>query len=360
MLDFKKIKDWGYFLKALGLFNILIALIWIVSFALTHNRYQALLYWRSYSTLSGDMLASKICRYYLSPKPACFFIGLSSVFEGLNEQIFKQHRSDYNFLNVGMGGATIYKIELAVSILEEYNVKPNVIVVGLHPNLLKDSSLMLWSAGFLDIMGLKTQKTFILREKPEGVLSALLQAQYRLIWPGLRLSQQLSRIIREKLFLIQSFVRGNNRLPGIAFEKFRNELVPWMTNRTRPERLSTEERDTIISEMEKKGYFLSETYAQPRHIESMRYLLSLCIHLSPHVVILVMPETSYAREKLSIYPRERFWRIVNEFQAKGCKVLDKSDRFPDDSFDFLFHLLPEASQELSNEIYREIEDMLAN
>ncbi len=331
--------------------------LWAIAFVLTYNPLYALLYKKAWST-PGHQLMSQISRDYASDMKTCYLVGLSSLANAIEPDVFSAEYPEYKLINITSGGGTVFKVDMFVNIMAEYFVKPDCIILGLQPSLLRDRRLQLKNHGYLDVMGLLSQKRFIHREEPEERYITLIWAEKYFMWPGLRPSLQLNRIMRVLMYEGQRFKKEQNQLSMKSFQLFDNELASSI-NLLAEKRFDSDMMDKFYSEVEKQGDLNPEKYARQKHIESLERLLNKSLAITDKVVVIVLPEARWARENMSKHAKEQFWHVLNSYDSnRGLTILDKSARFPDNAFDAVFHLLPDYRKTFSKEICFELSAIL--
>lgn len=336
--------------------------IWALLFALAFSPVQLLLFRRAFYNSNGHYLGGRLSEAIFSAKPTCIIIGTSVARAALDSAVLNELEPRYRFINAATNAGSIFRLEWAVRELEAHNIRPACLVIGLQSHLLRDRGQGYSASGFLDTASLSTQYAMIRTELSEDRAYTYSVAAQRLVWPPLRESTQISRLIRSGLFAIQQRWPLRQVRDRASFEIMPGELTPLLEQNPKlVERWSEQELASFRNRLaaDEFGGLDPRLYAHPRHLSSLRYILEHGARQSPVVIALILPETAFVREQLTPPGDAAMHQVLREAASDRIHVVDRRERFPDADFADLYHMLPGPRVEFSREIGAEISKLLA-
>lgn len=333
--------------------------IWLSATALAYAPVQGLLFQRVYGSNMGHHVAGQLARAADGAGPVCLLVGLSTTRAALLTPILEQEAPPLRFVEVTSAGGSIFGVELIVDMIRSRRLKPACIVLGLHSHLLKERTLALWPAGFLDVTTPDQQVRFIPREVADERTRTLLEALRRALWPPVRLSTQFNALIRDGLHASQWILAWRVPLARSEFERRPGDLALFDDVNAPIERAFTaEQRQRFFADLNRQRLLDADTYAKPAHLESLRNLLAESLRLSPIVIVDVLPESEFARSQMSPLADAPFQDVVAAFTPR-LRVFDDRTRVNDDGFDVAFHLLRPAAETYSRDFGKRLAPLVS-
>ncbi len=337
---------------------VLGGLLWAGEYALVRAPAVLHLYRKPFAASLAHRFAGQLARVELADKPAVLLLGPSTVREGFSEATMNQTVPEFRFLNGGSTGSTVFALEGLSLILDQYDVRPTCIVVGLNSRMLVHRRIGLNGQKYTDFMDLFNGKGLAMNEDPALRADAFEDIRVNTVVPVHRLSRQIDRLVRYGLYHLQTRWSLEEHLPQEAFERRDgdlNGLSEYMYDDVAPraDRLAAQ-----LENIQKLGLLDREQYAQQEHLDSLHRTLKRCLQAAPTVVVLIMPERSEVRSTIGSYADEALDEILCEYEEAGCIVLDRRENFQDDAFRDIAHLLPKGRSVFSAQIAQTIASLL--
>lgn len=318
-------------LKTLKYAISLIAILWSIGFLVTRTSVVLNFYRMAFGAQFSHYIAGQLARAQSTDRPPVLIIGPSSVQQGIQEQVLEKVHPDYHFFNCGVGGGGITSLGPATMLIDQYNVRPHMIVIGLHPLQLRERIAFLSSQRTTDFMDLWTG--WDLLEGEDWNRFVLYEATSNTIYPGLRLARQTNNLIRYAIFRIQSALPFRHPLPRSAFELMAEELRPYSTlSLVSSDPLSPQKAADLIEIYKENQSYTPNLYGQPTQVQILRRILDKSLKATPNVIIAIMPEHSYIRNSFGKYGKEKLREMLDEYKGKGCHIVDLSESIPDTQF----------------------------
>lgn len=343
---------------AIGQWVLVAVLVWACLAALSYNQWEPYLFRTAYRDSLGHYVAGQLSRAASARRPVCLLVGLSTTRSDFKPAVLEAGAPSFEFISAASAGGSIYGIELILTMAEDLRVQPECLVLGLHPTLLKDRTLALWPAGYLDVLSPRRTVEFIPREVPEERTRALLEAGRRAVWPAYRLSQHLNRLLRDGAYRAQRGWTWKTPLPREEFERLTGDLLTFEEFEPPVTRIGPDALPGYRRAIDEQRLLDPAIYATPAHLESLRRVLSRSLQLAPVTVAVILPESAFARERMSPLADAPFQEVLKEFAGSGLTVVDDRSAMPDDSFDADFHLLPAPALTYSTDFIRRVAPVL--
>lgn len=282
--------------------------------------------------------------------PTVLLIGASTVREDFDEKIMTDLSPSFSYANGGTTGGSVYTLEVLTSILGQYNVKPDCIVLGVNSRMLVDREIGLNGQGYTDFMDYWHGKELVHLEKAELQEEAYGEVLSNTVFPLHRLSRQLNTFIRYGLYRTHLFFSPRQKLARPNYELRKGDLKRLPTfnySQTEPQSQILQSQLDSFREL---GLYNQKIYARERHIVSLRRTLDQCLQITSNVIVIMMPEHSAARSSFGAYADEDLACVLGEYEKKGCFVLKFEEYLADNKFRDVAHLLPSGREVFSKEV----------
>jgi hypothetical protein len=325
---------------AIGYWVASALLVWVWLFVLTFGPWELALYRRPYGASFGHHVVNQLSLASAQPRPVCLLVGLSTTRADFDPRVLEERFPHVRFVEAAATGDSILGVDLILAAAEQLRVKPACIVLGLHTHMLQDRSIGLSATGFLDVLSPQVQAEFVPREIAADRTHTFVEAGRRGVWPAFRVAQQIGRLTRDGLFHLQQRWSWREALPRQAFELFPGDLVNFDTfNPPIPARMSAGQLEHFFQRMADERLLDPDHYAKPEHVATLERALKRSLRLSPLVLAVMLPESSYARARVSPLAEQPFASALASVADPRLIVLDQRTRMPDESFDAAFHVI---------------------
>ena len=326
------------------------AAIWSTTFVAANSRAAFEFYEVAFDNTVAHRFAGRMAR----ADGAVFLLGASSTHDGFDEWVMRQASPSVPFVNGGTGMGSIFVYEAMAETLRDSGVKPAAVVIGLHPVALSDRQINFNGAGYTDFFDRWHGWEVVQRDDWRFVEENRREVMWNTWWPGRRFARQGSRMIRSGLFRLHNEWYWGPRLPVATFQRAPDDLIP------HPEYFYSARVPVPGAAQIGLDWFRDQTpeWAAPRHRDSLRRTLEHTLQVTNRVVVLLMPEHSLLRTKLSHQIRQPLLDIAAEYSARGVVVLDRSDAMGDDMFVDSIHLLRAGRERFSEQMAAELAGMV--
>lgn len=342
-------KPLRHIFQASGQLVLLGLIIYLVGYLATTSRWTCQLYrtWR-FPQSQGHHLAGQLARAQTTNDRLCLLLGPSTVREAFDEEIMRDTRPDIRFLNGGTSGGTIFLYEAMTELLRQSEVKPDCVVLGINSWTLISRDIRLNAAGYTDFLDVTNGQALVEHERNDLRAEAEDQIRLNTLWPYNRVSRHVGRLMRSALYMGQAHLSWHDPLPLPEFSLWHRELG-WAPQHMYDdeEPLPDYECNRILNLYQEEGLFDPDRYARPEHLTALRSVLGDLTKISPHVIVLRMPQHSYGREHFEPPARDRMDEVLAEYESRGVVVIDLSAHLPDSAFRDVAHLLGSARPEFS-------------
>jgi hypothetical protein len=333
----------------------LAAILWGAAFVLTTSRWSMQLYrtWRFPGT-QAHHLAAKLGDAQCAGGDVCLLFGSSSVREAFDEWEMHLAVPELRFLNGGTTGGTVFVYEAMSSILERSRVRPRCVVVGLNARILISRDVRLNAAGYTDFMDLRDRR-LLDHEQPALREEAAVQLRANSLWPYNRFARHLGRLARMSLFAVRDQVSWGQprRLEDFALADGELGRAPQhLYQDTEP--LSGKALDRLLAAYREQGMYDPTRYAQPDHLGTLRQVLDRLEAITPHLIVMRMPESSYGRAAFAPFAEAGLAGVLAEYEARGVCVIDLTTALSDRQLRDLSHLLTASRPDFSRLAARRI------
>lgn len=347
-------------IKALAHLVALFAMIWGIGYGISASRWSAQLYrvWR-FPTTEAHHLAAKLGQAQLAIEDVCLLVGPSTVREAFDEDVMHEVVPDLRFLNGGTTGGGIYVFEAMNHLIQQASIRPKCIVVGLNARMLIARDIRLNAAGYTDFLDLTNGRALVAKEQPALRWEAHEQIVANTLWPYHRLSRQLGKLARTALFVAQDKLSWHEPLPVSAFcygprELGRSNMYRY--DDTEP--ISGKQWERFVRIYEEEGLFDPKRYAHPEHLDSLRMVLDQLMKITPHLIVIQMPENSFGRDQLAPLASDAMATLLADYQKRGVHILDLSSALPDSAMRDVGHILASARPDFSRVVARFVTDCI--
>jgi hypothetical protein len=333
-------------LAALGLIALL---LWLGAYAAATRPVSLRLYDRQFDNSVGHKFAAAMGRAARHDR-SVLLMGASSAHDGFDEDLMDAEAAGWSFVNGGTGMGSVFVYEAMTEMLREYRVHPAVLAIGLHPVALSDRQINFNGAGYTDFFDRWHGWDVVAFDdalfRPEDRRELWLNT----LWPGHRFSRQTGRLVRHELHALHDRFYWGERLPRPSFEVAPDDLRP------RPRYFYSETAPIPGAAAQGVRWYDETTseWAAPRHLASLRRMLDGALDVSPRVVVILMPEHSLLRERVSARLRAPLVETLEAYRERGLRVLDGSDAVPDELFRDSVHLIGEGRRRFSRQMAPEI------
>jgi hypothetical protein len=320
--------------------------IWVAAYTAANSR----VVFGFYGVSFDNTVAHRFVGRLAGADDAVLLLGASTTHERFDEAIMNRTRPPLRFVNGGTGMGSIFVYEAMAETLRDSGVRPAAVVLGLHPVALSDRQINFNGAGYTDFFDRWHGWDVIQFDDQRFVADDRREVIWNTWWPGRRVARQSSRLIRSGLYRLHNRWYWGPHLPVAAFERAPDDLIP------RPEYIYTAE--TPVPGLAEVGlaWFRDQTpeWAAPRHRDSLRRTIEHSLQATNRVIVLLMPEHSLLRTRLSPDIRQPLLDIAAEFRSRGVVVIDRSAAMGDDMFVDSIHLLRAGRERFSRQMADEL------
>lgn len=346
--------------KALAHIALLYAIIWGIGYGVSTSRWSFQLYrlWR-FPFVEAHHLAGKLAQAQLASEDVCLLVGPSSVREAFDEVVMQEVVPNMNFLNCGTTGGSIYVYEAMNHLIQQSEVRPKCIVVGINARMLVSRDIRANSAGYTDFLDLTNGWQLVSKEQEKLRGEAYEQLEMNTIWPYHRHARYIGKLLRRSIFLAQERLSWHDTLTLADFEYRKNELnesTLYRYDDTEP--ISGKPWERLVNLFEKEGLFDPENYAHPEHVESLQNVLDDLMAITPSLIVIQMPENSFGRERMAPAASKTMDLLLSQYQAKGVHIMDWSQLLPDTAMRDIGHLLAAARPDFSRDTAQFVTDCI--
>ncbi len=296
--------------------------------------------WRLYRAPLGETLghrlAGKLSRCAAAGPRTVLFLGPSSTREGFDEELLDRLHPGWRFFNGGLAAGSTDTLAMAELLLRESGVRPAVIVLGLHPFMLRRMDQDLVARGYSDFFDL-FDRAAVMRYQKDGPAGdeALRELRLNTLWPPHRHARQLGRRLRAGLQRAHQAAYWGPRRPETDFQVAKLDTRPMSEYRFDE---AGEGFEPMIARWRRMGFLNPRSYGDPERAEALGALLEAFAGHCGTLVLAVMPEHAYLRERDALFHGEWFRARVEQARGRGARVLQYAALVPDGEFLDLAHL----------------------
>lgn len=324
---------------------LILAVLWAGAYAVASSRTSLRLYHRQFGTTVAHQFAAAMAKV-ARERRSVLLMGASSTHEAFDEALMNAVDPSLRFVNGGTAMGSVFVYEAMAMMLREYGIHPGLLAIALHPVALADRQVNFNAAGYTDFFDDWHGGEIVRNDDPKFISENLSEVQQNTIWPGHRLARQTSRLLRTNLLALHKSMYWGPVLPREAFELGTEDLRP------QPQYFYKDTVPLASGAIDGVRWFESTTkeWAAPRHLASLRRTLDISLQTSARVVVLLMPEHSELRERVSARLRGPILSVVAEYRARGVLLLDLSAAVSDAQFRDSIHLLGSGRPGFSREV----------
>ena len=330
--------------------------VWGVAWLLAVPAWSWRLYRAPLGETLGHRLAGKLSLCRAHGQRSVLFLGASSTREGFDEVLLARLRPGWGFFNAGLAAGSSDTLAVAQVMLRKSGARPGVLVLGLHPFMLRRMDQDLVARGYSDFFDLfDGSEVMGYQKEGDGAQAARLELRLNTLWPPHRHARQLGRRLRAGLELAHRRAWWGAQRPEESFQVAKRDTRPM--NEYRFEEVG-EGFDPMIARWKRMGFLNPRMYDDPSRADALEALLSSFARQAPALALAVMPEHSYLRARGGLFHSERFWERVERARAAGARVLDYSAAVPDEEFLDLAHLGAAGRERLTRALAADLGPLL--
>lgn len=344
--------------RALGSLLALLALVWGLGFLLAVPSHAFRLYRHPVGEMLAYRLAGKLslCRAH-GPR-SVLFLGPSSTREGFDEELLDRLLPGWGFFNAGLAAGSSHTLAASELILAKSGARPDVIVAGVHPFMLRPMDQDVVARGYVDFFDLFDADDLLRYQFPNaGLAEARRELLWHTLWPPHRHARLLGRRLRAWLQHAHEAAYWGPRLPEQAFQ-----VAPHDTRPMREYRFHGvgEGLDPMVERWRGAGFLQPRRYRKPGLAQEFDGVLRALQRHCRLLILVVMPEHSYLKARGELFNEALFReQVVAPAVARGACVLDYGALLPDDTFLDLAHVGAEGRARLSRAFARDVQPILA-
>lgn len=124
------------------------------------------------------------------------------------------------------------------------------------------------------------------------------------------------------------------------------------------EPISGKQWERFVRIYKDEGLFDPKRYAHPEHLDSLRMVLDDLMKITPHLIVIQMPENSFGREQLAPLASDAMATLLTDYKNRGVHVLDLSSALPDSAMRDIGHILASARPDFSREVAQLVTDCI--
>jgi hypothetical protein len=285
-------------------------------------------YSHRFSFIPGLWFGEHIAALAKDPEHSCAIIGQSNSREAFDPQLFDRAAPGTRFINAATTGGNNEVFEVQADILRHYQLHPRCVIIGVTLwTMYRDGSPPLAGGEYLgllgwgDLLGLASHP-LATREGPRIFAEQML--------PLRTVALQLNRVLRaavrdERAHLVSA-------LPPSRYEGYPGELEPagdyYYLNT--PPQLSGHWAELV---RQRRPWYASSRYGGPTQTRSMRNTLDELLSLTPHVFVVLTPQTAIldpASRQGAPYMRRVLANYAGRITTIDCSQLRNTRLFVDD------------------------------
>jgi hypothetical protein len=338
-------------------FVILVAILWSAARMIVGHKHILALYRNSLGSPAAYLYLEALAETLEDHERLVLLVGPSTVREGFDTAVMNERVPGTTFINAGVTSpGTMPHVELLVDIIGWYDIHVDEIVLGLNSRMLAARPSPIALTRYVDVMKYPDGLSYIDFEAPYDRLWALAELDLNMIWPLRRIAIRLDYIIRRLLFKLNQTINWKASLERSVFERGGDPLVNQAGYLYSEQRHQSELLQEHLQKMAARGLLDPARYGGKAQVESMRRTLLKALEVSDHVTVLIMPEHSVVRSGFGAFGDQRFYAVLQEFQSRGVRVIERREFIPDELIRDLAHLVPDGRKYFSREIATALAD----
>jgi hypothetical protein len=249
---------------------------------------------------------------------------------------------------------------MQLDIISNYNLKPEILVLGLNSRMLVVRSNPIGKTRYIDYINDDQLEILINRESVDSVEFTILEKIKNNVWPGNHFALRLDYLARFFLMKINQFVGNWNRLKWHDFAKGKDGLFHQPKYLYQEQVFSEDAFKEQWDGYSRIGLLNSYYYGQLDEIYSFHRVIEKAIRISKNVVIIIMPENSRIRNNLGSWGDYAFFKVISEYLPDKIQVIDMRSSIPDYLIRDLAHLVPEGRKQFSKLVADYLKDNKKN
>jgi hypothetical protein len=168
------------------------------------------------------------------------------------------------------------------------------------------------------------------------------------IWPWHRFARQIGRLARSALFVAQTRLSWHEARPVEDFAFGHRELGRARVHHyDETEPLSGAAFERLLDLYHAEGLYDPDRYAGPAEVAVLRRVLDELQSVTPNLVVMRMPESTYGRETFAPFANDAFEAVLAEYEQRGVCVIDCRTALADEQLYDLSHVLGAHRPEFS-------------
>jgi hypothetical protein len=335
----------------------LAALLWLVGYGLGATRPAWHLYRTPFDDTVGHRLAGKLAACASRGGRTLVVLGASTAREGFDEGALEAALPGVSAFNGGLAGGSVDTLAVASLLLERSGARPSLVLVALHPWMLRAMDQDVVARGYADFFDAAVGGELLRYQAPgEGYAAAEQALRVNLLWPPARHARQLGRLARAGLRRAHAAYYWGQRRPDDAFEVARYDTRPMDAYRF-SERAG-EGFDAMIRRWERQGFLDARAYARPEVHARLDPVLRRIEARAEHVAVVVMPEHTFLRARVAPLAEAPFRAQLALARARGVSVLEHATTVADEDFLDLAHVGPRGRTALTAAVAPQLRALL--
>lgn len=348
------------FYESIGLIVLLGGLIWGAAYLISRTPAVLAIYANNYGPWSlAERIAGRLwVAMAATDRPVAMFIGGSSTWGSVDETVLSNELSGWVVLNAGAAQGVTVIPELQVTMLERFNISPDLLVLGLSPLTLRDMPVEIAGNGYGAFLDLCTGLLY-LRDSIRSSSAAFTKDLIKnTLWPLHGHVRQIEREIRFRIWQLHRHYYWGKKLNIEEYSHFPEELQPTPRNYLTNDRPGIPASSIDLAETPSRWGRLFPHAAGPEEINRLRSLFSRALLRAKKVVVVVMPEHSVVRGKVLPHTIDPFFAVLAEFDGAGISAVDMREIVPDELMHDGFHIKPSGRNTFNHELAARLRPML--
>jgi hypothetical protein len=343
--------------RALGSFVALAALVWGLGWLLAVPSHAFRLYRHPLGETLAYRLASKLSLCRAHGARSVLFLGASSTREGFDEELLDKLLPGWGFFNAGLAAGSSYTLAESELILAKSGARPDLIVVGVHPFMLRRMDQDVVARGYVDFFDLFDAGELLRYQmRSAGLEAAREELAWHTLWPPHRHARLLGRRLRALVQRAHETAYWGPRLSEEAFQVARLDTRPMQEYRFHG---VGEGLEPMIERWRHSGFLDPRAYRDPGLAQEFDAVLRALQSHARKTVLVVMPEHSWLKARGELFHEALFReQVLAPAVARGARVLDYGALLPDDTFLDLAHVGAEGRARLSRAFARDVQAVL--
>ena len=309
--------------------------LWGVAWILAATTPAWHLYRASLGETLGHRLAGKLAACRAAGAAGVLIVGASSAREGFDERVLRASYPAWTFCNAGLAAGSVDTLAVTDLMLRKSGARPGVLVAAVHPFMLRHMDQEVVPRGYADFFDLTDGGALLALQFPgPGFVAARRALWLNTLWPPYRHARLLGRYLRAGLHHAHRALYWGTLRPAEAFQVVPGDTRPMAEYRFQG---IGEGLEPMIRRWRAMGFLDERTYAGTGTADALDGLLRSFAGHAGRLVVVVMPEHSYLRERAGLFNQLGFRDRLAAVRERGALLLDYRALLPDDEFLDLGH-----------------------